>query len=411
MKILFLCHRIPFPPRIGSKIRPFNILRHLSRTHEVTVASLARTTEEVEEAAGLAAHCHDYLVETVPFPVDVLRMIARVPTRVPSSMGYFYAPRLKRRIDDLLRARPFDLIFVHCSSVAQYVEDVRGPIKIIDFCDVDSAKWLTYAAIRAFPLSLGYRLEGEKLKRTEVALAGKFDLSTCATRAEVDTLQGYGVTSPTAWFPNGVDVEYFSPSPAPPEADTLCFLGRMDYYPNQQAMVGFCREILPRVRARRPSVRLFIVGAEPSREIRRLADIEGVEVTGTVPDVRPYVHRSTVSIAPLSIARGTQNKILEAMAMGVPVVASAIAARGTDVVPGEHLLVAANPADFAAATVRLLEDASFRNRIAAAGRARVTSQLTWPAAMARLDSLIENCVAARTGRRARAEQTPETATA
>jgi hypothetical protein len=411
MKILFICHRVPFPPRVGSKIRPFNIIQHLSRTHEVTVASLARTAAEAEEAAGLAAHCRDLLVETVPFPLDVLRMIARLPTRVPSSMGYFFAPRLKRRIDDLLRTRSFDLVFVHCSSVAQYVDHLRGPIKIIDFCDIDSAKWLAYAATRAFPLSLGYRLEGAKLKHAEVALAAGFDLATCATAAEVDTLRSYGVTAPAEWFPNGVDIAYFTPASAPPEADTLCFLGRMDYYPNQQAMLAFCRDVLPRVRAERPRVRLFIVGAEPSRAIRRLADIPGVAVTGTVADVRPYVHRSMVSIAPLSIARGTQNKILEAMAMGVPVVASAIAARGTDAVPGEHLLVASNPDAFAAAIVSLLADASLRARVAAGGRARVLARLTWPAAMRRLDGLIADCAAAKARGRDRVERGAEPASA
>src|SRR5262249_52371074 len=154
----------------------------------------------------------------------------------------------------------------------------------------------------------------------------KFDFCTCTTRPELETLSSYGVTTLTGVFPNGVDTDFFSPVGDEYEADSLCFSGRMDYYPNQQCMLDFCARTLPLIRVIRPSVRLTIVGAEPSAAIRKLAKIPGVEVTGTVPDVRPYVRKAAVSVAPLLIARGTQNKILESLALGVPVVASEIAA-------------------------------------------------------------------------------------
>src|SRR6185369_7971868 len=160
MRILFVCHRVPFPPKRGGKIRPFNVIRHLSRSgHEVVVASLARTSAELEEAQGLRDHCARTLVEIVPDPVAWCRMLVRVPTPTPSSFGYFHSPRLKRRIRAELAAQPYDLIFVHCSSVAPYVEHVRGIPKVMDFGDMDSQKWREYSTHRSWPRSFVYWAE------------------------------------------------------------------------------------------------------------------------------------------------------------------------------------------------------------------------------------------------------------
>jgi hypothetical protein len=389
MKILYVCHRFPFPPNRGGKIRPFNMIRHLSRSHEVTVASIARSAREAGEGEGLAPHCARYEMARVHDSIQALRMIARLPTPAPSSMGYFYSPQLARRIDDLLDGQRFDLIFVHASSVAQYVGHVRGIPKILDFGDMDSQKWLEYARYKPFPLSLGYRLEGIKLERAEKRLAARFDLCTATTRAEWQTLESYGTGVATDWFPNGVDARYFAPTDAPYDADTIAFVGRMDYYPNQQCMFEFCAETLPLLRARRGGLKLLIVGADPSPAVRRLGEISGVTVTGSVTDVRPYLHRAALMIAPLNIARGTQNKILEAMASGVPVVTSRIAAGGVDASAPEHFLVASTPEEYASAALRIIEDPAERRRLATSGRARVLSHHAWPRSMQRLDEIIE----------------------
>lgn len=391
MRILYVCHRFPFPPARGGKIRPFNTIRHLSRQHQVTVASLARSPEEAEAGRGIAAHCREFIMGEVSGPAAWLRMIARLPTRGPSSMGYFYAPALARQIKARLQQERFDLIFVHCSSVAPYVSRVAGVPKILDFGDMDSQKWLIYRRFKPFPLSLGYWLEGSKLAAAEKALARRFDLCTCTTRAELQSLLGLQVTTPCDWFPNGVDQNYFTPSAEPYDPDAISFIGRMDYFPNQQAMLFFCNEVFPLVRQQRPTARLTIIGAEPSAEIMRLGERDGVTVTGTVADVRKAVQRSAVSVAPLMIARGTQNKILECMAMGVPVVASPAAAGGVDAVPGEHLLVARSSQDYAAMLLELMQDPAARQALAAAGRARVETHHSWGASMAKLDQIINVC--------------------
>jgi len=393
MKILYLCHRFPFPPKRGGKIRPFNMIRHFSSAgHEVTVASLARSPDEAREGAGIASYCTRYEMAEVRTPVQVVRMLLRVPTPTPSSMGFFFSPALAQRVREQLARERFDLIFVHCSSVAQYVASVRGIPKILDFGDMDSQKWLEYARYKPFPLSAGYWLEGRKLAREERRLAGRFDLCTATTRAEWETLEGYRTGAATDWFPNGVDNAYFAPTADPYDADTICFVGRMDYYPNQECMLDFCARTLPLVRVRRPNVKLLIVGADPSPAVKKLGEMPGVSVTGPVPDVRPYLLRSALMVAPLNIARGTQNKILESMASGVPVVAGRAAAGGVDAVPGEHFVVASTPEEHAQAILRILGDPAERRRLAAAGRERMLSHHAWDRSMQRLDRIIDRCL-------------------
>jgi len=391
MKILYVCHRFPFPPKRGGKIRPFNMIKHLAQDNEVTVASLVRSEQEAKEGEGLAAHCARYEMGMVRGPVQILRMLARLPTTTPSSMGYFYSPTIARRVRELLAGNRFDLIFVHCSSVAQYVEHVRGIPKILDLGDMDSQKWLEYARYKPFPLSLGYRLEWAKLERAEKRLARKFDLCTATTRAEWQTFEGYGTGVASDWFPNGVDSDYFRPNGESYDPDTIAFVGRMDYYPNQECMFDFCSRILPLIQAKRPGLKLLIVGADPSPAVLRLATIRGVTVTGSVADVRPYLRHAALMVAPLNIARGTQNKILEAMAMGVPVVSSRVAAGGVDATAPEHFLVASTAEEYRDAILQVIENPAERQRLSVAGRERMLSHHAWERSMQRLDGIIERC--------------------
>jgi sugar transferase (PEP-CTERM/EpsH1 system associated) len=326
--------------------------------------------------------------------VQVLRMLARLPTPTPSSMGFFYSPQVAQAVRDSLARERYDLIFVHCSSVAQYVVDATGIPKILDFGDMDSQKWLEYARYKPFPLNLGYYLEGTKLRREEKRLARRFDMCTTTTRAEWQTLESYNTGANTDWFPNGVDSDYFAPTPEPYDPDTIAFVGRMDYYPNQECMFDFCARTLPRLQAKRPALKLLIVGADPSAAIRNLQKLPGVTVTGSVPDVRPFLHRAAAMIAPLRIARGTQNKILEAMAAGVPVVTSSAAAGGVDALPEEHFLVADEPQTLADAVLRIVENPAERKRLAAAGRERMLTHHNWTHSMQRLDRIVERCLGA-----------------
>ena len=190
MKILYLCHRFPFPPKRGGKIRPFNMIRHLARMHEVTVCSLVRSDQEAREGEGLREHCSRYEMVRVHDALQALRMVARLPTTVPSSFGYFHSNDLARRIRAAVEREQFDLVFVHCSSVARYVERIADVPKILDFGDMDSQKWKEYAQAKQPPVSWGYALEGAKLEREEARLARRFDLCTATTRARVGDAGG-----------------------------------------------------------------------------------------------------------------------------------------------------------------------------------------------------------------------------
>ncbi len=402
MKALFVCHRFPYPPARGGKIRPFNIIRQLSQRYEVTVAAPLRSQAEREAGAGLAGHCHRILAEPIGTLAAGARMVGRLAGAQPSSFGYFYSPALARRIGAELASGAYELVFVHCSSVAPYVAGYEGAFKVLDFGDMDSEKWAMYAKERRFPLSAGYWLESVKLRRVEARLAAQFDLCTCTTVAELESLRALGTARQTGWFPNGVDAEYFTPAIEPYDPDLICFSGRMDYFPNQQAVERFCEAVLPRVLERRPTAKFTIVGAEPPAAIRRLAERPAVTVTGTVPDVRPFVQRAAVSVALLDVARGTQNKILESMAMGVPVVCTPLAAKGVDAVPGEHLLTATGPEEAAATVLALLADPARRDALSRAARARVISHHSWASSLRRMEELIERCAGRRQARRASA---------
>jgi sugar transferase (PEP-CTERM/EpsH1 system associated) len=403
MKILFVCHRVPFPPKRGGKIRPFNIIQHWTKSgHEVTVASLARSPREADEAAGLRQHCARAIVEIIPDSVAWPRTLAWVPTRQPSSFAYFWSPKLARAVRDELATGTYDLAFVHCSSVAAYVGNVPrgvdgGALRMIDFGDMDSQKWREYVRSQPFPKSFVYWVEALKTEAAERRLAAQFDFCTATTRAELESLRSLGTTTPSDWFPNGVDATFFAPVPEY-DANLVSFIGRMDYYPNQLAVQRFCADILPKLRAVRPEVRFEIVGADPPPFVRDLGKLPGVTVTGSVPDVRPYVTRAALTVAPLSIARGTQNKILESMALGVPVVCSVQASHGVDAIDGQHLIAASTDDEYVAAIRRIVESPDERRGFAERGRARVLSNHAWSSSLTRLDGL----VAAAFERRARA---------
>jgi sugar transferase (PEP-CTERM/EpsH1 system associated) len=407
VNVLFVCHRFPYPPVRGGKIRPFNIIRHLGTHAQVTVASLLRSEDERRAGEGLAQHCRRIIAEDISPLAAAWRMAARLPTPAPSSFGYFHSPTLAARIARELATGGYDLVFVHCSSAAPYVAGHVGAVKILDFGDMDSEKWAMYATERSFPLSAGYWLESVKLRRVERTLAGRFDLCTCTTAAEWESLRELGTARATGWFPNGVDSEYFRPDSDSLDPDLICFSGRMDYFPNQQAVRRFCDDVLPLIRERRPATRFIIVGADPAPSIRRLAERPGITVTGTVPDVRPHVRRAAVSVAPLDVARGTQNKILESMAMGVPVVCTPLAARGVDAEPGQHLLAASGPRATADAVLTLLEDPVQRRALAARARQRILSHHSWSSSLRRLDGYLEQCLSSNSPESGRRHAVPE----
>ena len=390
MRILFLCHRLPFPPKRGGKIRPFNMIRHLGRRHEVTVATVARSGAELEEGQGLRQHCAALHVGRIG-PLAAWSRFARfAPTAYPSTFGYFYSPELEHTVQGLLRTVPFDAVLVHCSSMGPYVAEHAGCRKVMDFGDADSEKWFEYGRRALPPLGLGFRLEGAKVRRWERRLGERFDACSVISPREREVLSAH-VARPIEVIPNGVDLDYFSPAagaPAP-HPRRLIFTGNMSYKPNIDAVRHLVRDILPLVRRSVPEVELHIVGMDPTPAVRRLADGARVVVTGRVDDVRPYFDSATVAVAPLRIARGLQNKVLEAMAAGKVVIASSEAVAGMRVVDGEQLIIADTPERFASAALEVIRDASLRESLEMRARFLVESEHDWKPLLQKLVELVE----------------------
>lgn len=390
MKILFVCHRLPFPPIRGGKIRPFNMIRHLSKRHSLVVVSLAEGEKELQEGLGIKDYCSGLITEILPPSTRWLQAYRALFSTTPSSVAYFYSSRLHHRVQDTLQKKKFDAFIVHCAFSAQYVLGFQAGIRILDFGDLDSAKWSTYSKNRRFPISLGYALEAKKLRRYERELTKHFSHCTVTTSGEMEEYQKLNTPVPCTLIPNGVDSAFFSLNGHHPgRRPVIVFLGRMDYYPNVDGVLHFIERIFPIIQKELPGVEFRIIGSNPRREIRQLARRPGITVTGHVPEVKPFLVDATVSIAPLRIARGTQNKILESMALGIPVVSSEQAAKGVQAVSGEHFLVASEPDEFAHKVIGVIQNVELQRKLSEAGRRQVEKTHSWPLSMSILDNLLD----------------------
>jgi polysaccharide biosynthesis protein PslH len=398
MRILMLAHRIPYPPHTGDKVRAFHIARHLARKHEVTLGFLVDDAGDGARLGELRRDVSDLMDTRLPRPWALLRGVTRLASGGSASLGYFGSRGLLDAVTRRLRDGSYDLVYLSSSPMAQYVAgDCRVPV-VMDFVDVDSDKWAQYAERTSFPLSRLYALEGRRLRAHEAAVARRAHLCLVATPAEEALLRSFAPWARSAVVPNGVDLGYYRPSGEEPGEPALVFTGAMDYLPNVDAALHLCEDILPEVRREVPAVRLHVVGLNPPPSVVRLSRIPGVVVTGAVPDVRPYYARAQVCVAPLRIARGVQNKILQGMAMGLPVVATGPACRGLEAEPGRHLHVADDPTEFAGRVAGLLRSPGERRRMGLAARAFVEAHHPWESSLARLDRLLDAVVAAGSDR-------------
>lgn len=395
LRILMLAHRLPYPPDTGDKVRAFHVARYLAERHTVTLVCPTDEPDPGASAARLRAHVPD--LEYVRLAPRLKRALALAHVLINGSatLAYFYSPALHRHVRERLRTTHFDVVYVSSSGMAPYVPGLPVPV-IMDFVDMDSEKWLQYADRLPRAYAWIYRREGWRLRAVERSMAARAAHCLVATEAERALLWAIAPDAPVTVMPNGVDLDFFRP-PAYPAADpVIVFTGAMDYFPNVDAACFFGDEILPRVQARLPSAQFLIVGKDPAPAVRRLSKRPGVTVTGSVPDVRPFLHRARVAVAPLRLARGVQNKILEAMATGLPVVATSKACQGLAAVAGRDLLVAEEPRDFADAVVWLLESPEPAQELGRAARTFVRAHHAWPAALAALDAVLHRvCASSR----------------
>jgi sugar transferase (PEP-CTERM/EpsH1 system associated) len=398
MRLLLLTHRLPYPPNKGDKIRSFNLLEHLAKRHEVFLACPVDDPADLAFVPELERRCAAVLTARIDGRNRIVAGVHAMLTGTSISVRHFHLAGLQRRIDDFLDTQPIDAVFCFSSPMAEYVfrsrhagGSLRKARRLIDFIDVDSFKWQQYRERSGVPQRWVYGLEARRLADYERRIAAQFDhlflvsAQECAympAGARVDHLQALS---------NGVDLEYFAPRTAPrAEPPTLVFTGVMDYWPNVQGVQWFADAVLPRIRATLPEVRFVVVGSKPTEAVRRLAERPGIEVTGFVEDVRTYLQNAALCVVPLKIARGLQNKVLEAMAMGKAVVCTPQSLEGIRARVGEDVLVADDEDGFARQVVDLLQSPQRAAQIGRNARGCVEQNYSWEANLRPLDALLES---------------------
>lgn len=388
MKILFLSLRCPYPPHRGDCIRSYHFIKHLAQRHSVTLVYFAESEADIASAKHLQTYCEQ--VAYVPFhrSFALLNTAVHCLSRHPLQVHYWYSRHMQRTVNELLAAERFELIHAQLFRMGQYVTAARVPTKVLDLCDSLALNLNRRADFDCTPKRFLVKLEEKRVRRYEVDIMKAFDCGTVVADFDRDYLLQQDSSLNLSVVPMGVDLAYFSREPACQRAPAnLLFTGTMNYFPNVDAVLYFCREIFPRIREQHPNATFTIVGREPTEQVQRLAVQPGVVVTGSVPDVRPYFEKASVFVSPMRAGSGIQTKNLEAMAMGVPVVTSAVGAMGLAADIGTELLVADTPASFAAQVMQLVDNRERRETLAQAGRKRVETTYSWHAIGERLENV------------------------
>ena len=395
-KILYLVHRLPYPPNKGDKVRSYHLLKHLAQRHEVYLATFVDDPEDEQYLPLLKRLCVEVFATRLNPATAKMASLRGLFSGEALTLPYYRDAGMARWVSELAQRVGLDASVVFSSSMAQYATSLEGVPMLVDFVDVDSAKWTEYAQAHAWPMSWLYRREGRQLLDFERRVAERASCSFFVTEKETALFRRLApqCTGPVEAMCNGVDAEFFAPdaqrpSPFEPGAQALVFTGAMDYWPNVDAVSWFCAEILPELRRSRPALSFYIVGRSPTPAVMALAG-EGVVVTGTVADVRPYLQHADVVVAPLRLARGIQNKVLEAMAMGRPVVAARQCVEAIDAQAGQELLAAEQAADYVLAINELLAAPQRARTLGEAGRACVQRSYSWSAHLAGIDRHLQD---------------------
>ncbi|MDO9386745.1 MAG: TIGR03087 family PEP-CTERM/XrtA system glycosyltransferase [Thiobacillus sp.] len=394
--LLFLVHRIPFPPNKGDKIRSFHLLRHLSTRYAIHLGAFVDDPDDWQYRDALKPYCASIkLLPLHPRRAKLASLIGLL-TGEALTLPYYRNRELARWAHELAASGTVTRGLAFSSAMAQFMPAGLAR-RVLDMVDVDSDKWAQYAPTQRWPLSWVYAREGRKLAAWEARVAQDFDATLLVSNAEAALLQQ---RAPAAQhkigaFENGVDADYFSPArdypnPYPAGVQGVVFTGAMDYWPNVDAVGWFAERIFPAVRAAVPSAQFTVVGSHPAEAVLELTRQPGVVVTGSVPDVRPWLAHAACAVAPLRIARGVQNKVLEAMAMARPVVASAQAAEGIRAEAGRDFVLAQGEAEFAHAVVAQLQTPAS----AAPARDCILAHYDWVRNLSTIDPLFEAAAAA-----------------
>jgi sugar transferase (PEP-CTERM/EpsH1 system associated) len=375
---------VPYPPNRGDKITTWRLIERMSRRHAVSVVAFAHDAADREAAGELTRKGIPTRVFGVHSKLSSLPLLL---TRKPLTLGVYGSRALQAAVDEL--ARESDLAYAYSSSMGAFLLRHKHLPRVMHFAELDSDKWRQYAERSAPPASWIYRREWRTLLEFERELAHQVSENIFCTPLEQKIFQEQIPGASSMVLRNGVDLDYYCPSPESAEPGHLVFTGVMDYLPNIDGCVFFVEEVMPLLRRRFPDVRFTIVGSRPTPQVERLATHPGVTVTGFVPDTRDYLRRAAVSVAPLRIARGIQNKVLEALAMGLPVVGTRSATQGIEGEGGVHFALAESAPEQAERIAELLSSPEKARELGARGRRFVEERYDWERVLLPLDELLE----------------------
>jgi sugar transferase (PEP-CTERM/EpsH1 system associated) len=398
MDILFLTAGLPYPPSSGATTRTYHLLRQLARRHRLHLVAYADGGEEAARKVFDACCASVTLVpwrETKHTPYFYVELLSNVFSAVPFVVSRFSKPAMARAVGDVVGRHPIDAIYCDFLSLTRNLSSGGLPPVLLTAHNVESVIWRRYLATERNPVKAVYiLLQYLKMLRFERRTLHDIRHVACVSADDVDRLKALCPLPRYTIVPNGVDLEYFRPFPNLSAPYRLVFTGSMDWRPNQDAMRFFLTQIYPRIKRAEPRASLAIVGRQPPRELERLAAAyPDVLVTGTVPDVRPYLAGAAVYVVPLRVGGGTRLKILEALAMAKPVVSTTVGCEGLALTPERDLLVADEPEAFAAAVLRLFEDPALAGRLAQAGRGVVQRTYGWDTIARSLEEALQGLLA------------------
>lgn len=392
--LLFLCHRIPFPPNKGDKIRSFNMLKALSKTFDIYLACFVDDPYDWQYADKLDKFCKQKLLLKQDKTIAKIKGLQAFITGQAISLPYYFSRAMANWVDNALAIHGIENIFIYSSSMAQYVEGeaYSAHHRVIDFVDVDSDKWQQYALGKRGLARWVYLRECQKLQVFENEIAEQFDHSLFVSPQEANLFKQQipeKVAAKVSGMLNGVDSEFFDPQnsgiQALDEAVDVVFTGAMDYWANIDAVIWFSAKVWPLVKAKYPKATFFVVGGNPSPQIKALDGQLDIKVTGRVVDVRPYIRRAKVVVAPLQIARGLQNKVLEAMSMAKPIVATIMAIEGIEA-RNDEIRICDNAQAFSQHVIDYLKQSTCADN----SRKWILDNLQWQSSLARLPNLFKD---------------------
>jgi len=391
MRILFITPRFPYPPLKGDQVRSYNQIRILSQKHSITLLSFVESREELNHVPMLKRFCS--YIETMELsPLrSCLNVVLGLFSPLPLQTHYYYSSEMDKKIRTVTENNNFDVVHVQLIRMARYLAHFDKTPKAIDLIDALSLNMERRYRYDKGIFELGAYLEWQRVKRYEAEVCTQFDQVVVVSPVDKKVI---GPFEKININPNGIDTEAFPFVLEGREPSTIIFTGNMGYFPNVDAVRWFSQNIFPLIKAQIPNVRFYVVGANPHKDIQRLGANENIITTGFVDSIHKYLARATVAVCPMRSGSGIQNKVLEAMASGTPVVATEYVLGGIQATPGEDIIMANEPAEFAHQVIELLNNPSLRQRVAVKARQLIEKKYTWEISVRQLERIYEAAIMA-----------------